>query len=402
MTTPLRLVLLYLCWSVVLVRLSALRHKQQRSLWFALLMLGIGITMQQQPAAQVIARLAGQRDAPSLLSSLMAVGVATTLLTFTVRARQAETAGRIPYARLRLAMCVFTVVTMIGTFALVTASHLPTRDRFLPVPGTLTAHSVYWATYLVYMLVVTAVTTGLLWRTVPGVGSWLIRTPVLLLAVATSTFLAFLSSRVVAVFTYSSLPVVSGTYISSIHTTCVALGCSIAAFIPMGKDLAARRDCNALYPLWRALCDALPHIALYPPRSRMADALTPRNSQLRLHRRLIEIRDGLLIMRDWVSQRDLDAIREVIRDADLPADLAPAAITACWLKTALRAREAGLQHMENPLDLAREGGTDIGSELDWLRRVATAWSAPVVDRCSSLVSARRTEYPPTRTVPADT
>jgi hypothetical protein len=217
---------------------------------------------------------------------------------------------------------------------------------------------------------------------------------VLLLTVATTTFLAFLASRVVAVFTFSSVPVVWGTYISSIHTTGVALGCAIAAFIPVGKDLAARRDCNALYPMWKALCDALPHIALYPPRSHVADALTLRDSQFRRHRRLIEIRDGLLIMKDWVSAGDLDAIREAVQSASVAPDLTEPVVTACWLKTALINRAAGLASAENALDLVRHGGYDVDSELEWLRQVAKAWSTPVVNQCVSLARAQSLEYKP--------
>ncbi|MGP3924215.1 MAB_1171c family putative transporter [Streptomyces sp. 8N616] len=388
MTELIQLVLLWLCWAVVIIRVSALRSRSQRPLWFALLMLALGMTMLQEPTAQALLHLTGLPRIGNLVSSLMAVGVATTLLTFAARAYLADKLPRAPFRRLRLISCGMTVGTMIVTFSIVTFQRIPTRDRFLPIPGTFTVHSVYWATYLTYMLVATGVTSALLVVILWTVRSWLMRTPVLLLTVATSTFMVFLGSRVVAVFTYSAEPIKYGTYISSTHTVGVALGCSIAAFIPMIQGYTSWRNGNMLYPLWKTLCTALPQIALYPPRSRLVDVLLPQDSQLRLHRRLVEIRDGLLIMRDWVTSTDLDHIRAVIAEEEVPSDQAEAVITACWLKVALSAHGAGLPNTEQALDLVRRGGSDGESELSWLREVARVWSTPLVERCVSAVNAR--------------
>jgi hypothetical protein len=284
---------------------------------------------------------------------------------------------------------------MIVTFLMVRIQQVPTREKFLPVPGTFTVHSVYWATYLTYMLVATTVTSVLLVVLLWTVRSWLARTSVLLLAIATTTLIAFLGSRVIAVFTYSVEPIKYGTYISSIHTIGVAFGCSIVSFIPLIQSFSAWRNANLLYPMWKALCTALPQIALDPPRPRVADALLPQDSQLRLHRRLVEIRDGLLILRDWVDSSDLDHIRAEIAETEVPADQADAAFTACWLEVALAAHQAGAPSTTGRvLDLSRHGGTDGESELHWLRKVAQVWSTPLVERCVSAMSARRRQGEP--------
>jgi hypothetical protein len=225
------------------------------------------------------------------------------------------------------------------------------------------------------------------------VRSWLVRTPVLLLAIATSTFIVFLGSRVVAVVTYSAEPIEYGTYISSIHTIGVAAGCSLASFVSLLRGFSSWRNANLLYPIWKELCTALPQIALDPPRSRLADALLPQDSQLRLHRRLVEIRDGMLIARDWVGSSDLDHIRAVVVEAEVPADQADAVVTACWLEVALTAHRTGAPNTGQAFDLARQGGTDGESELNWLREVARARSTPLVERFVSAVSARRLEGP---------
>jgi hypothetical protein len=183
-----------------------------------------------------------------------------------------------------------------------------------------------------------------------------------------------------------------GTFISSIHTTGVALGCSTAAFLPIVRGFGDRCSSNELYPVWQALCGALPNITLDPPRSRLVDALIPQNSRFRLHRRLVEIRDGLLIMRDWVNPRDFDEIKAILRKAGVPDTQMEAVLTACWLKTALRSRGAGVPSTDRPLDLVRYGGSDAESELRWLRQVAKVWSTPTVNRCVDAVSTGCCEH----------
>lgn len=77
------------------------------------------------------------------------------------------------------------------------------------------------------------------------------------------------------------------------------------------------RNLRRLYPLWALMYRAEPGIALDPPRSRLVDALRVRDLDLRLYRRVIEIRDGYLALApylpptaDRLTRRD-DAQSEV-------------------------------------------------------------------------------------------
>jgi len=288
---------------------------------------------------------------------------------------------------LRWMSCGLTVLVMITSFAIFTSGGETARPHFFPVPGTLSVLDVYWVVYLLYLGIATAATLVLLLRAFGRVRSWLVRTPVLLLVIGSAGFLVFIGSRFVAVFGGSDAAVALGTYVSSPHTIGVSLGCSIAAFVPLFLGLSAWRSGNALYPLWKSLVTALPHIALYPPRPRLMDALLPQNSQLRLHRRLVEIRDGMLIMNDWAQPSDLAAIEVFV--SDVPPELMNPMTTACWLKVAIAVHDAGLPMAVDPLDLVRQGGTDGESELQWLRAVAAVWADPRTDRFAVAVSESR-------------
>ncbi|QUQ67427.1 MAB_1171c family putative transporter [Kutzneria sp. CA-103260] len=382
MTDLIQTVLLYLCWIVVVVRVSALRSRSQRPLWFALLLLALGITMLQKDTNAAIARVTGDPNVQYLISSLAAVGVAATLLTFAARAADVRISPL-----LRWMSCGLTVLVMVTSFAIFTSDGETARPRFFPVPGTLSVLDVYWVVYLLYQGVVTAATLVLLLRAFGRVRSWLVRTPVLLLVIGSVGFLVFIGSRFVAVFGGVESAVAFGTYVSSPHTIGVSLGCSIAAFVPFFLGLSAWRGGNALYPLWKSLVTALPHIALYPPRSRLVDALLPQNSQLRLHRRLVEIRDGMLVMNDWAQPSDLAAIEVLVSDA--PPELMAPMTTACWLKVAIAVHDAGLPMATDPLDLVRQGGTDVESELHWQRAVAAVWTDARTEGFAATVSESR-------------
>lgn len=63
------------------------------------------------------------------------------------------------------------------------------------------------------------------------------------------------------------------------------------------------RNFRRLYPLWALMYRAEPGIALDPPGSRMADALQVRDLDLRLYRRVIEIRDGYLALAPYLPSQ---------------------------------------------------------------------------------------------------
>lgn len=385
-----RVVLLCLCWPVVLLRISAVRAADQNLLWFTLMMQGVGLAVLQTPVMLGIQRLTGVPRIESLISSLLASVVAVLLLMVALRISALSDARTARWSRLMALYCGVTAIIMVTTFTVVTVQRIPTRDRFLPVIGDFSAHTVYWIAYLTYMIVVSAWTTLLFWRQIRLVATKVFRFALLALAVGTTTFLVFLGTRVASLFSTSPDLPAFGVYVSSIYSISITLGCSLAIIMPLSQGVASWWRANRLYPLWRALCDASPHIALTPPEGRLRDVLTLRDNRHRLQRRLVEIRDGLLIMREWVTQATHDRIVTALASERLPNRAA--AVTACWVKVALRARSAGRERVARPLDLAGQGGVDTETELRWLTAVAKAWGSPVIARHAAATDVESPEF----------
>ncbi|GAA1288052.1 MAB_1171c family putative transporter [Saccharothrix xinjiangensis] len=134
----------------------------------------------------------------------------------------------------------------------------------------------------------------------------------------------------------------------------------------VGRYRAYRR----LRPLWAALYEASPAIALDPPRSRLGELVPPRDLRYRLYRRVIEIRDGQLALRRCATAPD-------VADGERRAEDEAAAL---W--TALRARQVGgapvAVGVPDVGDAHGDGGGDlagIDGEVTWLLRVADSFAS---------------------------
>ncbi|GAB1693721.1 MAB_1171c family putative transporter [Krasilnikovia sp. M28-CT-15] len=127
------------------------------------------------------------------------------------------------------------------------------------------------------------------------------------------------------------------------------------------RDYAAYR---ALYPLWHALYLASPGISLEPPGRSLSDL------PYRLHRRVIEIRDGWRALRPYMDEPDgLSGPRSPEADA-LDGRLPD--IEAARLRRALLAKQSG-RAPELEVVAAGPPGQQAGTldaEVRWLRQVS--------------------------------
>lgn len=132
-----------------------------------------------------------------------------------------------------------------------------------------------------------------------------------------------------------------------------------------------------LRPLWWALYQASPDIALDPPRSWLRDLVPPRDPQYSLYRRVIEIRDGQLILRTALSMAEFT---RVARSLDLPEDPTSPLGEALQVRAVLsrpaeeRAERAERADAESDIP-ARPPYEDFRDEVEWLTRVADSFDA---------------------------
>ncbi|MFF0413100.1 MAB_1171c family putative transporter [Kitasatospora sp. NPDC004745] len=120
------------------------------------------------------------------------------------------------------------------------------------------------------------------------------------------------------------------------------LGATLWPVVPAAVSgwLLAHRRHRALAPLWRDLHTVLPEIALVPVR-RLSALLPPRDPQFALYRRIIEIHDARLILRQHLDPRTAQWLAGATRRFPPPADRAAATAEAAALAAALERAAAG-------------------------------------------------------------
>jgi hypothetical protein len=160
----------------------------------------------------------------------------------------------------------------------------------------------------------------------------------------------------------------------------VAVGATLPAMVRRGQ--VARRWWRSysaheqLYPLWSALIAVTPGLALEPPSRRIRDRLRVRDMDMRLYRRVIEIRDGRLELRELFAPSVVVASRALASARGLQGRAAEAFVEAKVLESALVAATKG-QGVDEPWVGASPQGDSTADEVDWLREVAKQFSPPL-------------------------
>ncbi|RSS81020.1 MAB_1171c family putative transporter [Streptomyces sp. WAC06614] len=151
----------------------------------------------------------------------------------------------------------------------------------------------------------------------------------------------------------------------------LSLSLTLSAWEPRAARLLdwarSYRSYRALYPLWRDLYESSPDIVLEPPGSAAVSDL-----DYRLHRRVIEIRDGWRDLRPFID-----------RSAPGPVAVHPGASTesrqafteAAQIRQALGAKRAGTvpDHSKDAGDFDDRNTDNFTAEVAWLTQVATAY-----------------------------
>lgn len=157
------------------------------------------------------------------------------------------------------------------------------------------------------------------------------------------------------------------------------------------RHLRCYRSWRALSPLWTDIHRSHPEIAL-TPASRLWPVLAGGDAPFRLYRRVIEIHDGMLVLRELLSAHDESTARRQATELGLQGDQIDVAVTASLLRLALERETAGSAHSGGAAGLrfpaVPPGLDDLESEARWLAAVAAAYRATL--SAGSLARSPRT------------
>ncbi|MEN8654364.1 MAB_1171c family putative transporter [Streptomyces sp. 21So2-11] len=364
-----------LLWVVTLWRLPAVRHShKQRSLALTFAALATSQTFDLAVVQSAVDAMVPFARLAPLLKQVLGVASAALLLDFVVAVVRPEGFAR----RFRLSAILTAVPLMLVFYTL--ANWVPATIHAGRGPYSLFA-VLYIAVFTLYIGTSMVVATWLFIGGARHSRSVWTRSGLALLGLGTGVGSLYAFQRVVFVAlnmitdtVHAELENVFSTDLKLIAIVSIALGSClppIAGAIEAVKQWRYLRD---LEPLWRGLIGGAPQVVLSTPIPR-------RRLSMRLHRRIIEIGDASLALREYVpAELQRQAKRQAATAGNLEGETADAVAEAMWLHVATQtARHAApLPNTEHPMP----GGIGKGyeAELQWLRAVSHAYrTSPLVD-----------------------
>ncbi|WP_433359807.1 MAB_1171c family putative transporter [Actinoplanes sp. CA-142083] len=339
--------LMVLLWGATLARLPTLwRDRRQQVMWATLFAGTLTETATFPPVARAV-------DWP-ILPHLLGAVAAFVLLRFL--ALLAGTGG----LRWQLALTSAVLVTLL---ALDTVA-----GGIDPSPARLSGHLspatvAYWVVLEGYLGAVLVTTTLLFWSVARDAPAGLPRLGLRTIALGTGMIAVYAAAKtVLIVLRGAGVPIdfedvaPGGRLLQGAGTLFAVAG----ALVPAGRRarsvFGTYRDLLVLRPLWTAVRDAFPEVILFTPRRAVIEMAGVDDVHLRLYRRVIEIRDGMLALRPYLPGLDHET---------------PEAEAAA-IALALRRRADGVPPADDTRGFAPVG-PEMSDEVAWLSRVSRAY-----------------------------
>ncbi|MBT2387707.1 MAB_1171c family putative transporter [Streptomyces sp. ISL-11] len=355
-------------WTAAVIRApQGVRHREQRPLWFAVVMIALAMSLHLEPVTAVLAHLVPGPHWVDLTTHLLSIVDAAAVLWFIFGAAGRRRRGGVVFGA-AAAVMVTLVLLDLGAPA-------HARNRIAPSPDIPGVPDSYWWVFFAFHLAADTTCGFVCWSYGrPGTprllryGLRLFGTGILLASLLWVLKLFYLHTRS-AFFAPLFSPV------TGVEAAFMALGVALPVGAQLRAHLADRRSYRGLDPLWQDLTATTPDVVLRPG-NRLGAVAVP--LQLLLYRRVIEIRDAMIVLRNYVPPATLDVVRRHVSERSVPEELVEAHMTACWLAAALHARGAGQEPRAQTADLGGPGAEDLAEEIGGLLRVASAYRSPTV------------------------
>jgi hypothetical protein len=361
-------IVLTLLWGTVVARLPTLwRDAQQRAVWATLFSLSLAKTVATPGVNETVDEWVPQ---PQLIPHLLGVASAFFLLRFVSLITDYNT--KHPHAARYQLLLAASVLAVLMALTLSTPGGIKTTAAEVVSTAIPPTAAAYWVVLNGYLGTVLAITTALFWRTSRSASAGLLRHGLRAMATGISLVALYAVLKTAAILAHAfgiAMPVEQAEPAANALRTIGTIICLVGVAVPASGKLRsvvyAYRSLWALRPLWGVMRRTFPDVILFPRRRALVELAGVDEVQLRLYRRVIEIRDGMLTLRDYLPAGALAAAREYVGDD-------PALVEACGIALALRRHRAGVAPTEHGDRWADIGG-ELADEVAWLSGVSAAF-----------------------------
>ncbi|MFJ4908720.1 MAB_1171c family putative transporter [Streptomyces sp. NPDC093249] len=330
---------LCLCLAALLRAAASLRSPDQRGLWLAVATAGLAMTLDLPAVTGAATRLLGTDHTVDLVRNLTGVVSAGAALFFV----SAPSRSR----RLRTGLCAVVAAVLIVLTVLDLSAPAHTAHSVTAAGGP-TPSSAYWLTLISTHMVSDSVCVVVCCWYALRTDDRPLATALWLFAAGTALAALFWIGRLLLLFEVRwALPYLP--LLINLHAFLRAAAILAPTAVVLARTLADARTVWRLWPLWRELVGAVPHVVLTRRGTRLLELLWPPVPRgLLAYRKLIEIRDAMLELDHYVPPGLPVLARERVRPLGLPPAQADAMALACVMKEARRAKLAGRPRYDSP------------------------------------------------------
>ena len=342
----------------------------RRALWLALLSLALGWTLRVPAGYHALDNLTGVANLSQLIGDGFALGTGCAILAMLIfQTNDREGADR--KVVLRVVALILVLVAMAVSFAAARfgeeTTEFVTRYRTEPL------FFAYSLPYLGLLSYVFFDLTRLCRRYAQLSDRRYLKTGMRLIQAAGALGILYVVLRVGYLVAVQAGAAGLGVYepVSKLVVAVLSVLAIVGAVLPAaGPRVEAYRAHRELYPLWSELHRATPSIALDRPTSSARDRLRLRDLSFRLHRRVIEIRDGQLALRPYLRRDVAEAARRRGQQQQLAGEELAASVEAATLVAAIDDKSSGRPEVPRSATVQAPGGAKLSDEVSWLRKVA--------------------------------
>ncbi|MBP2329792.1 hypothetical protein JOF56_010177 [Kibdelosporangium banguiense] len=368
-----------LACAVIVVRLARHRrhHRTATSTmgWIVLLAIALSLTVKAPLVYQAVSELTGIPNIGRLIDHgcILVAGWGALGILLHINHPEEARQRSLPHA-------VWIALAFTGMCVLFAFTRTPVDDvrfagRYGRTPGVLE----YWLVYLAGMLPAFLNSARLAARYAGMATDSAVRLGLRLISIGVLCSVAyhihkglFFAARRFGIHYPKALSMPLDRYLTLAAAILVLIGVTLPNW--RSPDVfGACRKLLRLRPLWLALYRVNPRIALVPPRPLVLELLNLRDLELRLYRRVVEIRDGRLALREHIDPRVAEAARAEAAGRGLAGQKLDALVEATTLYSAMQAARAGNDPPSDPSPVAVSGGHDLAGDIAFLDEVALAY-----------------------------
>lgn len=287
--------------------------------------------------------------------------------------------------RLQLAAWTATIGWLTALLAL-DAAALDHGTHAMPPVGDPVPSLAYWLVLISAHVVANTVCVALCWRYSRRAESRGLAAGLRLFGLGTALAGLFWLAYLLKALFGSTWAMPALPLLMNLHGLLRAAAILVPTLFTLRRTAADIATAWRLWPLWRDLVQAVPHVALNKPRAgRVVELLwppVPRN--LLVYRKVIETRDAIMILGEYVPPGALELARGQVAGRGIPEQRHTAAALARVLREARQAKLAGLPGhageaaaLELPAAIqTSKEGDDLADEARFLVDVAQEYTAP--------------------------